>query len=48
MNEGGACVYGEESRAQALPFKEEEMMRSLTYWNTACKCLYFSLSLQKK
>lgn len=34
MNQGGACAYGEEVRAEALPFEEEEMKRSLTCWNT--------------
>ena len=47
MTDGGACAHGEESRAQALPFEEEEMMRSLTCWNTVCKYWHFSLSLQK-
>lgn len=35
MNEGRASAYGKEIRAKALPFEEEEIMRSLTYWNTA-------------
>lgn len=35
MNEGRASAYGKEIRAKALPLKEEEIMRSLTYWNTA-------------
>ena len=35
MNQGGACAYGEEVRAEALPFrKEKEIKRSLTCWNT--------------
>lgn len=48
MNQGGACAYGEEVRAEALPFREEkEMKRSLTCWNTACAIQEFSLSLQE-
>lgn len=35
MNQGGACAYGEEVRAEALPLrKEKEIKRSLTCWNT--------------
>lgn len=51
MNEGRASAYGKEIRAKALPFKEEEIMRSLTYWNTAkytsmCKkCTYLAISI---
>lgn len=35
MNEGRVSAYGKGIRAEALPFEEEEIMRSLTYWNTA-------------
>lgn len=35
MNQGGACAYGEEVRAEALPLrKEKKIKRSLTCWNT--------------
>ena len=32
MNQGGACAYGEEVRAEALPLRK--IKRSLTCWNT--------------
>lgn len=47
MNEGRASAYRKEIRAETLPFEKEEIMRSLTYWNTAWIIHKFSLSLQE-